>query len=129
LVIALKISLERRGFEEIWLGNYKRIKMEKRYFVLHLLPCRPDFAFTMTEEEKAVMQQHIAYWTEKMNQGKVVAFGPVLDPKGPYGLGIAAADSEEEIAEFIQHDPASKLNKYEYFPMRAVVPNAQRVTQ
>jgi hypothetical protein len=70
------------------------------------------------------MQQHIAYWTEKMNNGKVVVFGPVLDPNGPYGLGIVAVDGEDEIADFIKHDPTSKLNKYEYFPMRAVVPHS-----
>lgn len=97
--------------------------MDKKYFAMHLLPCRPDFAFTMTEEERAVMMQHVAYWTEKMNDGKVVVFGPVMDPKGPYGLGVVIAENEQEIASFIENDPASKLNKYEYFPMRAVVPN------
>ena len=97
--------------------------MDKKYFAMHLLPCRPDFAFTMTEEERAVMMQHVAYWTEKMNDGKVVVFGPVMDPKGPYGLGVVIAENEQEITSFIENDPASKLNKYEYFPMRAVVPN------
>lgn len=97
--------------------------MDKKYFVMHLLPCRPDFAFTMTEEERAVMMQHVAYWTEKMNHGKVLVFGPVMDPKGPYGLGVVIAENEQEIASFIENDPASKLNTYEYFPMRAVVPN------
>jgi uncharacterized protein len=97
--------------------------MDKKYFVMHLLPCRPDFAFTMTEEERAVMMQHVAYWTEKMNHGKVVVFGPVMDPKGPYGLGVVIVENEQEIASFIENDPASKLNTYEYFPMRAVVPN------
>ena len=97
--------------------------MDKKYFAMHLLPCRPDFAFTMTEEERAVMMQHVAYWTEKMNDGKVVVFGPVMDPKGPYGLGVVIAENEQEIASFIENDPASKLNRYEYFPMRAVVPN------
>jgi uncharacterized protein YciI len=97
--------------------------MEKKYFALHLLPCRPDFAFTMTEEEKNIMGQHVTYWKEKMDQGKVIVFGPVFDPKGPYGLGVLEVENEEEVKNFIQHDPASKINKYEYFPMRAVVPN------
>ena len=96
--------------------------MDKKYFVLHLLPCRPDFAFTMTEEERAVMTQHVAYWMDKMNKGQVVVFGPVFDPAGPYGLGVVAVDDEQQISTFIEHDPASKLNKYEYFPMKAVVP-------
>lgn len=55
--------------------------MEKKYYVLHLLPSRPDFAQTMTDEERSIMMSHVAYWTELMNQGKVLAFGPVLAPK------------------------------------------------
>jgi len=96
--------------------------MDKKYFVLHLLPSRPDFAQTMSDDERAIMMEHIGYWTEKMNLGKVLVFGPVLDPKSVYGLGIVAVDSEQEVEEFIANDPAGKINKYEYFPMRAMVP-------
>lgn len=96
--------------------------MDKKYFVLHLLPSRPDFAQTMSADERAIMMEHIGYWTEKMNLGKVLVFGPVLDPKSVYGLGIVAVDSEQEVEEFIANDPAGKINKYEYFPMRAMVP-------
>jgi uncharacterized protein len=96
--------------------------MDKKYYVLHLLPSRPDFAQTMTEEERSIMGQHVAFWTEKMNQGKVLAFGPVLDPKSVYGLGIVAVDNEQELTSFIENDPAGKISKYEYFPMLAVVP-------
>lgn len=96
--------------------------MEKMYFVLHLLPSRPDFAQTMTDDERSVMMSHVAYWTEIMNQGKVLAFGPVLDPKSVYGLGIVVVDSEQEVKDFIANDPAGKINRYEYFPMKAIVP-------
>ncbi|WP_281225971.1 YciI family protein [Flavobacterium aquiphilum] len=96
--------------------------MDKKHFVLHLLPSRPDFAKTMSEEELAIMQDHIAYWMDLMNKGKVLAFGPVLDPKEVYGLGIVEVDSEEEVQEFIANDPAGKINKYEYHLMNAVVP-------
>jgi hypothetical protein len=96
--------------------------MDKKYFVLHLLPSRPDFAQTMSDEERGIMMKHVAYWTTLMNQGKVLAFGPVLDPKEIYGLGIVCVDDEKEIGYFIKNDPASKINRYEYFPMKAVVP-------
>jgi uncharacterized protein YciI len=96
--------------------------MDKKYFVLYLLPSRPDFAQTMSEEERAVMMDHVAYWTKIMNEGKVIAFGPVLDPKEIYGLGIIYVDDEKEVQEFISNDPAAKINRYEYFPMNAVVP-------
>jgi uncharacterized protein len=96
--------------------------MDKQYFALYLLPSRPDFAQTMTEEERGIMMKHVAYWTDLMNQGKVVAFGPVLDPKEVYGLGIIGVENEEEVKEFISNDPAATINRYEYFPMLAVVP-------
>ena len=97
--------------------------MDKQFYALHLLPSRPDFAITMTVEEKAIMGQHIAYWTEKLKQGKGYAFGPVIDPKGIYGLGVVPVDNEQELKDFIANDPTGKINKYEYFPMKAVVPN------
>ena len=95
--------------------------MEKKYFALHLLPCRPDFAFTMSEEERIIMQQHVGYWMDYMSKGKIMVFGPVMDPKGPYGLGILAVEEEKEIEDFIAGDPASSINRYEYFPMNAIV--------
>jgi len=97
--------------------------MDRKYFVLYLLPSRPDFAQTMTDEERAIMMKHIAYWTEIMNQGKVLAFGPVLDPSEVYGLGIISVNNEQEVKDFIANDPATKINKYEYFPMKAIVPS------
>src|SRR5689334_5851004 len=95
--------------------------MDKKYFALYLLPRRPDFAQTMTDEERTIMQQHVGYWTNMMNQGKVLAFGPVMDPKEVYGLGIASVDDEQEVKDLISNDPAGKINRYEYFPMRAIV--------
>jgi hypothetical protein len=97
--------------------------MEKQFYAVYLNPSRPDFATTMTDSEREIMVQHVAYWTEKLNQGKVYAFGPVIDPKGIYGLGVVAVDNEQELKDFIANDPAGQINHYEYFPMKAVVPN------
>ncbi|MBK9213677.1 MAG: hypothetical protein IPO14_12215 [Saprospiraceae bacterium] len=97
--------------------------MEKQYYAVHLLPSRPNFATTMTESERAIMTDHVSYWMEKMRQGKVYAFGPVFDPKEIYGLGIVAVENEQELKNIIENDPAGKINKYEYFPMKAIVPN------
>jgi len=96
--------------------------MNKQYFALKLNPSRPDFAQTMTEEERAIMQQHAAYWREHMNKGNVLVFGPVLDPNAVYGLGIVAVDDEQQVKDFIAGDPANTINSYEYYPMLAVVP-------
>ena len=95
--------------------------MPKSYFALYLLPSRPDFAMTMTDEERSIMMEHVGYWTNLLNQGKVIAFGPVMDPKAVYGLGIISVDSEDEVKTFIANDPAARINRYEYFPMRAIV--------
>ena len=96
--------------------------MDKKYFALKLNPPRPDFAQTMSEEERSIMQQHGVYWRNFMSKGMVITFGPVLDPNGVYGLGIVAVDDEQEVKDFIANDPAGKINTYEYHPMLAVVP-------
>jgi uncharacterized protein YciI len=93
------------------------------YFFLKLVPCRPTFAFDMTDGEREVMQRHAAYWRRLMGEGRVAVFGPVMDPKGSYGMGVVQATDEEAIREFIAGDPASQINHYEFYPMRAVLPD------
>nr|MBB6139066.1 hypothetical protein [Mucilaginibacter sp. X5P1] len=36
--------------------------MDKRYFAVKLIPNRPSFAKNLTSDERAIMQQHSAYW-------------------------------------------------------------------
>ncbi|MFI5135534.1 MAG: YciI family protein [Chitinophagales bacterium] len=95
---------------------------QKKYFVLHLLPSRPTFAMDMSPLEREIMQRHIVYWNDLMSKGFVLAFGPVMDPKGIYGLGIIEVDNADQVNSFISNDPANGLNRYEFFPMMAVVP-------
>jgi uncharacterized protein len=57
-----------------------------------------------------------------MSKGMVLVFGPVMDPKGPYGMGVIESDNEEQVKKFTEEDPASKINTYEFYPMRAVLP-------
>lgn len=99
--------------------GYKRIMP---HYFLKLNPSRPTFAQDMTAEERTVMLQHIAYWSELMNKGLVVVFGPVMDSKEVYGIGVVDVESEEQLMKLIKNDPATSINRYEYFPMRAVVP-------
>ena len=96
--------------------------MSKKYFVLKLNPSRPDFAQTMNDEERSIMQQHVVYWREHMSKGRVLVFGPVLHPDAVYGLGIVCVDDEAQVRDFIAGDPAHTINSYEYHPMLAVVP-------
>lgn len=92
------------------------------HYFLKLNPCRPTFSQDMTPDERAIMTQHVAYWTELMNKGHVAVFGPVFDPKGGYGIGVVEMENEEQVMEFIKNDPASTINSYEYYLMRAVIP-------
>ncbi len=83
---------------------------------------RPTFHLDMTPEERAIMEQHVAYWTDKAARGIAIVFGPVMDPQGVYGIGIHQVKDEAEMRELIEHDPAKGLLQYEIFAMpRAVV--------
>ncbi len=95
--------------------------MEKKYYFLKLIPSRNDFAQTMTDHEKSIMQKHVQYGQQYLEKGQILVFGPVLDPGATYGVAIMAVSDESEVKEFIQHDPAAELNQYEYFPMLAMV--------
>jgi hypothetical protein len=94
----------------------------KKYFILKLNPNRPTFAQDMSEEERKIMQQHVVYWRSLMSKGFVVTFGPVIDPKGVYGIAIVCVDSPEQVTDFIKHDPATSINTYEYYPLMAIMP-------
>jgi uncharacterized protein YciI len=96
--------------------------MDKIHYTLYLNPPRPNFMQDMNEQERSIMQKHIDYWNKLMTEGKVLAFGPVLDSNGIYGLGIVEVENEDPVKTMISGDPANGLNKYEYYLMRAVVP-------
>lgn len=102
--------------------NNQNMTPEKKYYCLKLIPPRPTFSQDMTVEEKSIMQKHVGYWLNLMDQGKVIVFGPVLDPKAVYGLGIVSVENESEMLELILRDPANGLNIYEGYVMKAVTP-------
>ncbi len=98
---------------------------EKKHFVLKAIPQRPTFQQDMTEDERNIMQQHIAYWTDKMDKGITLVFGPVFNPQDPHGLGIIEVTDESQVNDLITNDPAvlSGLQRTEYYPMRAILPS------
>jgi uncharacterized protein YciI len=89
-------------------------------FLLKLIPPRPTFATDMTPEESAVMQKHAAYWAEIFKTGKVLIIGPVLDPRGLWGMAVLETDSLADAQQMAGNDPSVKsgLNKVELSPMR-----------
>ena len=55
-----------------------------------------------------------------MGEGWIIAYGPVFDPKGGYGLGIVEVETDEQLNDLIANDPVNGLNKYEIYPMKAI---------
>ena len=76
----------------------------------------------MSAEEREIMLNHVNYWKGLMDRGLVVVFGPVLDPQGVYGIGIVNVEDDEQLKHITENDPAAKINRYEMYPMRAVIP-------
>jgi uncharacterized protein YciI len=97
--------------------------MTPEYFVYKLIAPRPTFAFDLSESEAAIMGEHAAYWQPLVEQGKVVAFGPVLDPGGHWGLAVVRADDESEVRALGDADPAvtSGMATFDVFPMPGAV--------
>jgi uncharacterized protein YciI len=89
-----------------------------QYFV-KLIPPRPTFPADMTPQEQEIMTQHAAYWAELFKTGEVLLIGPVMDPRGAFGMAVLEVSSEAEAHEMADNDPSVKagLNKVEVSPM------------
>jgi len=96
------------------------MKSDKEHYFLKLNPPRPSFTVDMSDEERTVMLKHVAYWAPYVEDGTVIVLGPVMDPKGGYGMAVLAVDNEKQLNELVANDPANGLNTYEIFSMRAV---------
>jgi len=96
------------------------------YFFIRTQNPRPTFHLDMTADERSIMERHVAYWSEKATNGIAVVFGPVMDPKGVYGIGVYQVQDEAQMRELLNRDPANGLLQYEVLPMaRAVVGTLQ----
>ena len=89
---------------------------------------RPSFHLDMTPEERAIMERHVAYWSEKAIHGIAIVFGPVLDPRGVYEIGVYQVRDEAEMQDLLERDPARGLLRFEaVLPMgRSVVGSLHR---
>jgi uncharacterized protein YciI len=97
--------------------------MGKKHFFLKLVPKRATFPQDMTEDERKIMLAHVDYWKKYMEEGIMLVFGPVMDPKGIYGVGILSVDDESQLEALAANDPAVVLNNYELYPIRAITPD------
>ena len=96
-----------------------------KYYLCRLIPPRPSFPQDMTEAEKRIMGEHVAYWTALAESGTAIVFGPVADPNGVWGMVILEAEDEAQVRALTAGDPVMRAGigaKYEILSMpRAVI--------
>jgi uncharacterized protein YciI len=74
-------------------------------FVLRLIAPRPNFAQTLTDSEREIMDRHAAHWRPYLERGDMVVFGPVLTDADSYGLAVVEAQDEQALSDFAVQDP------------------------
>ena len=85
-----------------------------KYFLYKLVPPRPTFHQDMTEVEGKVMQEHGVYWRDLADRRIAVVVGPVIDPKGVYGLAIVEVEDESGVHDIGTKEPAIKAGGFRY---------------
>jgi uncharacterized protein YciI len=96
--------------------------MPMPHFFCKLVAPRPSFPFDMNDDEKALMGRHAEYWAQMCSAGKVLVYGPVLDPNGAFGMGVFEGADEADVQRSLDADPALQANigfRIEITPMRA----------
>jgi uncharacterized protein YndB with AHSA1/START domain len=95
------------------------------HYLIRLIPPRSTFLRDMTEKERNMMGEHVGYWTRLLADGVAIAFGPVADPNGPWGVGLVEVEGPEALQTIERDDPAIQAGagfRYEVLPMlRAIV--------
>ena len=88
-------------------------------YLCKFIPPRPDFLATMSADERGWMKQHGLYLDQLLEQGLIVAHGPVMDPAGGYGVSLFRIADEQDIAALTSADPIIKngVGHYEHHPM------------
>lgn len=76
-----------------------------KYYLYKLLPPRITFPGDITPAEASKMKEHSVYWRTQLELNRVIAFGPVLDPKGAYGIAILHIDGDTDPKALVEMDP------------------------
>jgi uncharacterized protein len=100
-------------------ANPTPAKPPMKSWLIRIIPPRPTFDKDSTPAEDALMEQHFAYWKDLNDKGICIFGGPVLDPKGVYGIIVVRAATEDEASALAAGDPSVKagLNKNEIAQM------------
>jgi hypothetical protein len=84
-------------------------------FVYRLIAPRPHCRSTCRTGTSHA-GRHGRYWKQLMEDGNAVAFGPVNDPAGSYGLGLLIADDLAEAQAFARRRPGRSWLRTGYEP-------------
>jgi uncharacterized protein len=90
------------------------------HFLYKLTPPRPTFPADLTEAEGRVMEAHFAYWAALIASRSAVAYGPVEDPAGTYGIAVLEVEDEAAARGIANDDPAIRASAgfgFELYPM------------
>lgn len=93
------------GWLQSWLCAAAAPAPQLKRYLLRLIPPRRSFASDMSDQEREVMVRHAAYWGEHLRAGRVVIFGPVLDPAGPWGMLALEVKDDNEMNALKDADP------------------------
>jgi uncharacterized protein len=126
-VAALILSLLPTLFEPATAAkpNAAQAQTAAKTWLIRLIPPRRTFSHDATPAEQALMERHFAYWKDLNAKGLCMFGGPVLDPKGDYGILVVRAATENEARAIGEADPSVKggVNKLEVAEMHmAFVP-------
>lgn len=77
-------------------------------WLIRIIPPRPTFDKDGTPAENALMSQHFVYWKDLNEKGICIFGGPVLDPKGVYGIIVVRAATLDEANALAAGDPSVK---------------------
>jgi uncharacterized protein YciI len=83
-------------------------KPPMKSWLIRIIPPRPTFDKDSTPAEDALMDQHFAYWKDLNDKGICIFGGPVLDPKGAYGIIVVRATTKDEASALAAGDPSVK---------------------
>jgi uncharacterized protein YciI len=90
-----------------------------KYYLCKFIPPRANFLGTMSADEQEWMAQHAAFLNDRLDQGLVVAHGPVIDDGDGYGVSLYRISDEQDIAALTAEDPIVKngVGHYEHYTM------------
>lgn len=92
-------------------------------FLLRIEPVRKDFSlYNMTEAERSMAGQHVAYLNSLLAAGTLTFAGQVLDPKGVFGILVVKAADSDAASAILNGDPTirNKMFRGEVIPFHTV---------